>query len=85
MQNTEKQFSIDDTQTYPTDRISKIEGLIAEEKVNADKEAADLAKKEQYDAKILEADNQFNAANWDDAITKYREAITIDNSQKLSS
>jgi len=74
-------ISIDDTQTYPTDRISKIEGLIAEEKVNADKEAADLAKKEQYDAKILEADNQFNAANWDDAITKYREAITIDNSQ----
>ena len=74
-------IAIDDTQTYPADRISEIEGLIAEEKVNADKEAADLATKEQYDAKILEADNQFNAANWDDAITKYREAITIDNSQ----
>ena len=50
------------TQPYPTDRISEIEGLIADEKVNADKEAADLAKKEKYDALIAEADGHFNTS-----------------------
>ena len=74
-------MTIDRSSAYPSERISKIEELVAEEKANADKEAEELARKEKYDVAIAEADNLFNSASWDEAIAKYREALVIDDTQ----
>ena len=78
-------IAIDETQSYPSDRLSLIEEKIAEEKSNADQEAAALAKKESYDAAIVAADNAFNTANWEEASAKYREALAIDDTQSYPS
>ena len=78
-------MTFDASQSYPSERLSKIEELVAEEKAKADKEAEELARqqanKAKYDAAITAADNSFNTANWEEAQKKYREAITFDASQ----
>lgn len=78
-------LTFDDTQSYPTDQLTKIGELIAEEKANAEKEAENLAKKAEYDAAITSADAAFNSSNWDEAIVKYNEAKTIDDTQSYPS
>lgn len=67
-------IAIDNTQTYPSQKITEIE------KLKADAAAKDQ-KKAKYDAAIAAADNFFNAASWDEAKAKYREAMEIDNTQ----
>ena len=66
--------TIDNTQTYPAQKITEIEKLKAEA-------AAKDKKKADYDAAVAAADNLFNAAKWDEAKAKYREALVIDNTQ----
>ena len=82
-------MTFDASQSYPSERLSKIDELIAEEKEKADKEAEELAKskaqKEKYNAAITVADNAFNLANWSEAQRKYREAMTFDSSQSYPS
>ncbi len=66
--------AIDNTQAYPAQKITEIEKLKAEA-------AAKDQKKANYDAAVAAADDLFNAAKWDEAKAKYREALTIDNTQ----
>jgi len=65
---------VDNTQTYPGQKITEIEKLKAEA-------AAKNQKKADYDAAIAAADNLFSGAKWEEAKTKYRDAQVIDNSQ----
>lgn len=67
-------LTFDNAQVYPTQKITEIEKLKAEA-------AAKDQKKASYDAAVKEADNLFNAAKWDEAKAKYREALTFDNTQ----
>lgn len=67
-------LTIDNTQTYPTEKITEIEKLKNEA-------AAKDKKKADYEAAIKEADHLFNQSSWDEAKAKYREAMSIDDSQ----
>lgn len=55
---------------YPKDKIAEIEKKIKE--LAANKEQQD-----KYDAIIQAADNKFNSESWDEAKTKYEEALTV--------
>jgi tetratricopeptide (TPR) repeat protein len=66
--------SIDDSQSYPTERITEIENLLAEQ-------AAENDKKASYEAAINSANTLFNQAKWEEAKAKYREAMTFDDTQ----
>lgn len=66
--------AIDNTQSYPAQKITEIEKLKAEALAKDQKKAS-------YDAAVLAADNLFNTSSWDEAKAKYREALTIDNTQ----
>lgn len=65
---------VDDTQTYPVQRINEIDAIIAQN-------AADQAKKEQYDALVKEADDLFAAKDLENARAKYMEAHNVDGGQ----
>lgn len=70
--------NIDPSQDLPKTKLTEIEALLK----NA---AEDAERKAQYDAAIASADNLFNLANWEEAKTKYREAMTFDDSQTYAS
>jgi epidermal growth factor receptor substrate 15 len=67
---------IDNTQTYPTGRISEIDGILAG--------AAEEAKlKKKYEDIVAAANKLFSESDWDKAKVKYKEAIALDASQPL--
>ncbi len=61
-------------ESYPKERISEIEKLVAEE-------LAEQTKIEQYNALISEADAFFDASDWEKAKSKYLEASKVDVSK----
>lgn len=65
-------LTIDNAQSYPSERISEIDGLLANQAEEAERKA-------NYDAAIEAADHMFNEAKWEEAKAKYREALTFDN------
>ncbi len=68
-------MTFDNTQTYPSQRITEIDKLQAEA-------AAKDRKKADYDAAIQAADQLFNEEKWAEAKSKYRDAMTLDNTQE---
>jgi len=67
-------LTIDNGQAYPTQKITEIE------KLKSDAAAKDK-KKADYEAAVKEGDNLFSQSKWDEAKAKYREALTLDNTQ----
>ncbi|UKN01319.1 hypothetical protein K6119_16450 [Paracrocinitomix mangrovi] len=67
--NYEKALEIKDDQAVK-DKIKQIEELVA-------KDAAAKELEEKYQAAIKEADQAFDASNWDSAIEKYEAALAI--------
>ncbi|MBS4012919.1 MAG: hypothetical protein KGZ97_04055 [Bacteroidetes bacterium] len=53
-------------EAYPKDKISQIDQIMG-----------DLAKEESYSKAIRDGDNAFNSGNFQQAITKYKEALAI--------
>lgn len=64
---------------YPKAQIQKIETKLKE---LADAEAANKAKEEQYNQLIADADNLFNESNWQEAKSKYQNALDIKSGEK---
>lgn len=67
-------LTFEKSSTYAKERISMINGLIAAQ-------AAENERKEGYDAAIKEGDKLFDGAKWEEAIAKYRVALTFDDTQ----
>src|SRR5690606_17831232 len=66
---------------YPKDKLAEIEKILADiAKKKAAEEAAMMAEKEKdekYNAAIAAADNALNAKNYDEAKSKYNEALGV--------
>lgn len=63
---------------YPKTKIKEIDDILA--KINADKENKLLAEKdrnEKYNALIAAADGEFSAKNYEQAKSKYKEALSV--------
>lgn len=67
-------LTFDNTQTYPTQKITEIEKLKGDV-------AAKEKKKADYEAAVKEGDALMSQSKWDEAKAKYRDALVIDNSQ----
>lgn len=67
-------LAVDNSQTYPVQKINEIDAMIAQNE-------ADKAKKEKYDALVAEADGLFNSNQLESARSKYMEAHDVDGSQ----
>ncbi len=72
---------LEPTESYPKQKLTEIEGMIAEELAARQKEDAKNALNEQYNALIVEADVLFEAKDWENAKSKYREASVVDNTK----
>lgn len=66
---------IDAAQSLPKERIAEIDGLLANQKLAADKKA-------KYDAAIKEADRLLSESKLVESKTKFNEALTVDNAQQ---
>lgn len=66
-------------ESHPSARISEIEDILKKQK-----EEADAAKRleEQYTALIEEGDKAFESSNWDEAISRYEEALKLKSNEK---
>jgi tetratricopeptide (TPR) repeat protein len=67
-------IALDGSQTYPKDKVSEIEGLLANQ-------AAEAEKKAKYDAAIKEGDRLFSESKLENAKAKFVEASAIDPGQ----
>ena len=67
-------LAIDDTQSYPTERIGAIDQLLADQQADADRKAS-------YETAVNSANTLFNQEKWEEAKEKYREAMTFDDTQ----
>lgn len=67
-------IAVDNTQAYPTQKITEIEKLKAEA-------AAKEQKKANYDAAVQEGDALMAQSKWDEAKGKFRDALVIDPTQ----
>lgn len=63
---------------YPKEQISKIEGIMKDEKMQAEKEKMN----ERYNNIIAEADKLLSGNQLDAAATKYKEALTVKSSEQ---
>lgn len=66
------------SESYPKQKLNEIDGLIAA-KVNAQKQK-DID--ERYNKFVVDADQLFNASNFESAIAKYREALDLKASER---
>jgi len=78
-------MKVDASKSYPSDQITKIDALVAEQL--AQEKADELAKEKQikYDATISSADDLFSQSKWEEAVKKYQEALLIDGTQSYPS
>src|SRR5690606_18620593 len=69
-------MSIDASQSYPNERISEIDAKLAAA-------AEEVKLKKKYDDIVTAANKLFDESEWEKAKAKYREAISIDETQPL--
>lgn len=71
-----------DKETYPKQRIREIESILAELAKKAEEERLAKELQEKYQAAITAADAAFKADKWDDATTKYNDALKLKAEEK---
>ncbi len=76
--NYQKALGILPNEDYPSRRISEIDEKIAQELAEKKKEEEEKAKNEKYNSLITEADALFESEDWENAKSKYREALEVD-------
>ncbi len=85
-ENYNKALDVKKEEQYPKDKIAEIEAILA--KIAKEKEDSNLAaeaerkKKEYYDALIAQADAELNGKNFDEAKSKYNQALGVIPDQK---
>ncbi len=67
-------LAVKPNEQHPKNKLNEIEGILAE---LANKEEAEKAKEEKYNNAIAAADKAFSAKNYDEAKSKYNEALGV--------
>ena len=78
-------IKVDQSKTYPSEQISKIDALVQEEELKFETERLEKEKEDKYNAMITVADDLFKQEKWETAIKKYQEALLIDGTQSYPS